>query len=299
MGNLQLLEYIQSQLGQNIPRADIEHSLVAVGWEPSHVAEAFAFLTPPVALAEGSAPIPSAPPDRGTTSAASPVRTSSPRIAKLSRGALAIECLGTFGLVLVIGLTGNPLAIGAVLTAMVYMGGYISGAHYNPAVTLAVLLRGGTIDAKSAALYGLAQVGGAFAAAVSVLLVQGTAFVPQPGPGSTFLTATFLELVSTFLLATVVLHVATSAKTRGNQYFGFAIGLTVMALAFAAGPISGGVFNPAVALGAVLVDLKNFSDHAFNLFMYFLGPLSGGMLASLVYRLLSADSSENETRISP
>ncbi len=192
-----------------------------------------------------------------------------------------VEFIGTFFLVLVIAMTGNPVAIGAILIAMVYLGGYISGAHYNPAVTLAIVVRGKMIVGE-AVKYIVSQVLGATFAAVVFFAVKGTTFTPKPVT-SDFFIATLGEIIFTFALASVVLHVATSEETKGNQYYGLAIGLTVMAGAFVGGPISGGVYNPAVAIGPMLVDIKNVTTNLPNLFMYLVGPVTGAALAAVVY----------------
>ncbi len=200
-----------------------------------------------------------------------------------------IEFLGTFFLVLTIALSGNAFAIGAVLMTMIYMGGYISGAHYNPAVTLAVYIRG-KIRLNDVVLYWIAQCLGGLVAALVYASVRGIFFVPAPGAGESAINIFILELLYTFALASVVLHVATSEKTKDNQYYGLAIGFTVMAGAFAAGPLSGGVFNPAVALGPTVVDYQNLTAHLPNLYLYLSAPLLGGLLAGVVYRMVQPAS---------
>lgn len=197
-----------------------------------------------------------------------------------------IEFLGTFFLVLTIALSANPLAIGVVLVAMVYMGGYISGAHYNPAVTLAVYLRG-KIELVPALLYMLFQILGGFVAALVVGYVSGKMFTPAPGPEVTGQAVFLIEALYTFALATVVLHVATSVGTEDNEYYGLAIGFTVMAAAFAGGPVSGGVYNPAVAIGPILLDTANIGANTSHLLLYILGPLTGGALAGLTYNAMT------------
>ena len=197
-----------------------------------------------------------------------------------------VECLGTFFLVLVVGLTViapgagamAPLAIGAILMVMVYAGGHISGGHYNPAVTLAVWLRG-KCDAKDVPSYMGAQVVGAVIAALLVGFCKrgGVVTVMQPY----VLPALLIEFVFTFALAYVVLNVTTTKKTAGNSYFGLAIGLTVMAAAYAGGNISGGAFNPAVAIGITLMGLSAVG----NLWIFLVGDLAGGALAAFVFRL--------------
>jgi len=202
-----------------------------------------------------------------------------------------VEALGTFFLVLVIGLTvvapgaGSlaPLAIGAILTAMVYAGGPVSGAHYNPAVTLAVWL-GGKCGAKALAPYISAQAAGSVLAALLVGFLKGgtVGVAMQPAVLPAFL----VELVFTFALAYVVLQVATTKQSAGNSYFGLAIGVTVMAAAYAGGGISGGAFNPAVALGITLMGLVAPG----SLWIFFTANFAGGALAALVFRLTNPDA---------
>ncbi len=199
-----------------------------------------------------------------------------------------IEFIGTFFLVLVITLSGNPLAIGAILTAMIYMGGYISGAHYNPAVTLAVYLRG-KIDRDLALRYIAFQILGGLAAAFVAFLITGTPIVPKPTADITFVSIILVEALFTFALASVVLHVATSQKTVHNQYFGLAIGLTVAAAAFAAGPLSGGVLNPAVAIGTTMVDLGNIVSNFPNMIFYIVGSLLGAAIAASAYNFVTRE----------
>lgn len=196
---------------------------------------------------------------------------------------LFIEFLGAFFLVLVIALTGNPLAIGAVLTALLYMGYYISGGNYNPAVSLALLIAK-KINSQTTVYYMIAQILGGFAATIVYFVLTGKYFIPQPGQEIAVLPIFIIEVLFTFLLATVVLHVAATEKTKGNNYFGIAIGFTVMAIAFAGGPISGGVFNPAVAVGPILFNFSSLSLNLQNLLIYIISPLAGGALAGIVYK---------------
>ena len=170
-----------------------------------------------------------------------------------------------------------PLAIGTMLMVMVYAGGHISGGHYNPAVTLAVWLRG-ACKAKAVPSYMTAQVLGAVLAASIVNACKSGSVVTPLRPAVA--PAVLVELLFTFALAYVVLNVATAKKTAGNSYFGLAIGLTVMAAAYAAGNISGGAFNPAVAVGITLMGLST----AQNLWIFLVGNLAGGALAAWVFR---------------
>jgi aquaporin Z len=202
----------------------------------------------------------------------------------------ATEFIGTFFLVLTIGCTGiaagpgviAPLAIGAILMVMIYAGGHVSGAHYNPAVTTAVCLRG-RLPAGDAVPYIVAQLLGASAAAAIVLFFKQTApvspFYAVPGAGFA------AEFLFTFALAYVVLNVATAKATSGNSYFGLAIGFTVLAGAFAVGSVSGGAFNPAVAVGASIMGLLPWS----NIWLYVVADLLGGAAAAVVFKGLNPE----------
>ncbi len=193
-----------------------------------------------------------------------------------------IEFIGTFFLVLVVALTGNPLAIGGFLIAMVYAGGYISGAHYNPAVTFTLLLSK-KIKSDEAVRYMIIQMIAGVCAAAMYYLLKGVLFIPQPAVGVSLITALIVEIVFTFLLTHTILRVAASNEVKNNQYFGLAIGLALMVGAFAGGPISGGAYNPAVGVGPLLFDLSHFGQHLPSAILYIVGPCIGGALASIVY----------------
>lgn len=205
------------------------------------------------------------------------------------------ELIGTFFLVLTIGLTvlsGTdlaPLAIGASLMVMVYMGGHISGAHYNPAVSLAVLLRG-ELPSKDFVPYLISQVAGAVAAAYVVNTITGSTFAPAPSAEASTVAALLVEILYTFALALVVLNVATSPHTSGNSFYGLAIGFTVVVGAFAGGPISGGAFNPAVGTGPTIIHAVLGDGSWQHLWLYLVGPFIGGALAAIVYRFQHQDA---------
>ena len=195
------------------------------------------------------------------------------------------EFIGTFFLVLTIGLTGDPLAIGVMLMVMVYMGGHISGAHYNPAVSIAMILRG-LLTTKEAINYILSQLAGAFLAAIFVQWVGGAIMEVGPSNTASVLQILSVEAIFTFALVLVILNVATNPKTEGNSYYGLAIGFTVMAGAFAGGGISGGAYNPAVGTGPILVDVIMGEGNTISNFWYYLvGPIVGAVIAAYVYKL--------------
>jgi aquaporin Z len=206
------------------------------------------------------------------------------------------EFIGTFFLVLTIGLAvlakipAAPLAIGASLMVMVYMGGHISGAHYNPAISLAVWCRG-KLATSDFVPYIVSQLLGAVAAAGVVQIVLGQTFAPAPGSTASTSQALLVEILYTFALALVVLNVATSPATAGNSFYGLAIGFTIVAAAFAGGPVSGGAFNPAVGTGPIIVHATMGNGSWSNLWLYWVGPLIGGALAVGVFRLQHGDES--------
>lgn len=200
------------------------------------------------------------------------------------------ELIGTFFLVLTIGLTAisgaslAPIAIGATLMVMVFMGGHVSGAHYNPAVSLAVFLRG-KLALKEMVYYLIFQIIGALLAGLAVCLIVGRTFAPAPAADASMTGVLLVELLFTFALGLVVLNVTASTATEGNSFYGLAIGFTIAAGATAGGPISGGVFNPAVGIGPILVDAVWGDGSLSNLWIYLVAPSIGAALASFVFGL--------------
>ncbi|WZO97132.1 aquaporin [Isosphaeraceae bacterium EP7] len=201
-----------------------------------------------------------------------------------------VELIGTFFLVFTVGMTviapgaGDlaPLAIGSVLMVMVYMGGHYSGGHFNPAVTLAATLRG-RCPVADAPVYMIAQVLGAAAASFLVLYLKpASTTTPAEIP---VVPSLIVEFLFTFALCFVVLTTATTKATAGNSYYGLAIGFTVLAGAFAVGGISGGAFNPAVAVGLVLMKIKAISA----IWIYLVADFLGGLVAALLFRFLYED----------
>lgn len=200
------------------------------------------------------------------------------------------EFIGTFFLVLTIGCTviGSgavplaPLAIGAALMVMIFAGGHVSGAHFNPAVTLGVWMRG-KCDTKDVAPYMISQIVAAALAAFAVaFLKQGVTVTPmQPATGPALLA----EFLFTFALVYVVLNSATAKGTAGNSFYGLAIGFTVMVGAFSVGNISGGAFNPAVAVGISVMGLSSWS----NIWIYLVADFAGGAAAAGAFKALNPD----------
>ena len=200
------------------------------------------------------------------------------------------EAVGAFFLVFTIGLTAlngtplAPLAIGSVLMVMVYMGGHISGAHYNPAVSVAILIRG-KMAGRDLLPYLIAQLLGAILASLAVRVITGGTFAPAPDANVGLISVLLAESLFTFALALVVLNVATSDDTEGNSFYGLAIGFTVMVGAFSVGSVSGGVFNPAVGTGLILIDTFLGNGSLTNIWIYWVGPMLGAQAAAGVFNL--------------
>merc|ERR1719456_263367 len=179
---------------------------------------------------------------------------------------LASEFIGTFYLVLTVGLNvlgSSPApvwSIAAALMCMIFSLGNCSGGHFNPAVTLAVTLRGGgKIGPGEVPAYMASQILGGIAAAFTYTAMEKGHTVPL-GPGANYGwgAAAVAELVFTFVLCFVVLSVATTDKQQPlSQYFGLAIGSCVTAGGYAIGAVSGGSLNPAVSIGLSSSDLIN------------------------------------------
>jgi aquaporin Z len=198
-----------------------------------------------------------------------------------------IEFLGTFFLVLIIGLSQNPVAIGLGLAVLVYMGAHISGAHYNPVVSLAMLINK-QIELKEFSFYLASQLLGSVVATYFIMLL-GNDFnvVSNTNNISSFFVA---EILFTFLLVFVILNVALNKSLKGNQFYGLAIGLTVTAGAFTVGNISGAVFNPAVSFGPSLFSfidpqLVGTSVSSSDFFIYYLiSGIIGSVIASYLFK---------------
>jgi len=205
-------------------------------------------------------------------------------------GKYLTEFIGTFFFVATIGFTvvapgaGNlaPLAIGSALMVMIYAGGHVSGGHYNPAVTLAVFLRG-RCPAGDVIGYWISQFVGAAAAAAIVLFMKGNPAVTALQPDVT--RALIAEFLYTFALCYVVLNIATSKGTSGNSAYGLAIGFTVLIGAYSVGGISGGAFNPAVALGITLMGLSAMA----NIWIFLVANFAGGAAAAMIFKVINPE----------
>jgi aquaporin Z len=206
---------------------------------------------------------------------------------------LIIEFVGTLILVFSVGnavASGSPLAplaIGAALMIAIYAGGHITGGHYNPAVSIAVWRRGKMEMMEMFGYWG-AQISGGVVAALLVKYINGDALatIAAGGAGTASAGAIFVaEMLWTFVLAWVVLNVATAKKNDGNSFYGLAIGFTVASGAVSLGGISGGVFNPAVYVGLIVMGLKS----AGGIVLFWGAQLIGGLIAAEVFKATSDD----------
>ncbi|MCH8613383.1 MIP/aquaporin family protein [Arsenicicoccus dermatophilus] len=201
---------------------------------------------------------------------------------ELSLRSPLVEGIGTFFLVLTIGcaVLGRsplaPLGIGAMLMCMVFAGGHVSGAHFNPAVSLAAVVRG-RLTPVLMGQYWLAQlVGGLLGAMVATFVTHRHGAVAPMD----LTAAAIVEFLFTFALCWVVLNVATSRNHPGNHFYGVAIGFTVLAGAVAVGSVSGAAFNPAVAVALVLMGLLGVVPAA----VFVVVELLGAVVAALAFR---------------
>jgi aquaporin Z len=195
-----------------------------------------------------------------------------------------VEFIGTFFLVFTVGMavrSGSPLAplaIGASLMVMIFAGGHVSGGHFNPAVTLAVWLRG-KLPLKDVIPYWVAQLLAGLTAGLIVNLLLSRIQLPAE---HIMVNSLIVEFLFTFALAWVVLNTATSKGTLDNSFYGLAIGFTVVAGAVAVGGISGGAFNPAVGLGVFVMGFESIGQ----LGVYVVADLAGGAVAALAFKQL-------------
>lgn len=197
-----------------------------------------------------------------------------------------MEAIGTFFLVLAIGLSGEPIAIGLVLTSMIYVGAHISGAHYNPAVSFAFFISR-RLSLKNFIGYTIGQTTGAFLAASLIVVLSTLPYYIEPPNDSTVYQQSMVEVVFTFALVLVYITVSTNKALSGNKSYGFIIGLALSGLTYMALPISGAIFNPAVSIGTSAFDLLLGGASYMNIPLYLFAPIAGAGLAAGTYRYLN------------
>ena len=209
---------------------------------------------------------------------------------------LVAEFVGTFALIFIGagalaigagGLVGVALAHGLVIVTFAYAYGHISGTHINPAVTLGLLIAG-EIEFVAAIGYWIAQFLGGILGAVllnAVLPEAGDLGVTILGEGVTPIQGLVVEIVLTFFLVNTIFNTAVSGKA-GN-FAGLAIGLTLVLSILMGGPLTRASLNPARTLGPAVVS-GNYAD----IWLYFVGPLVGAILAALLYIGVLKDKGE-------
>ena len=198
-------------------------------------------------------------------------------VPEASLAELLVEFTGTMFLALVVGLGGDAVSIGGTLAALVYAFSDVSGGHFNPAVTFAMLVRGATTWTRSLA-YTIAQFAGAFTAAFVSKHVREEMNRPRVYPKrsthASRSTAIGMEFLFTFAFVFVIVRV--TAKSKPNSYYGAAIGLILAAAATVAAPISGAAFNPAIGVALPVVH-EAYDD----VWLYIFGPLMGATVAAV------------------
>ena len=209
---------------------------------------------------------------------------------------LAVEFIGMFMFVFTVGMATEsanksgailaPLAIGSVLMVLVFAGGHVSGGHYNPAVSTAVFLRG-RIQANEYFAYVATQFVAAALAGLLVIAVGGEQTAGAMASSGKMLVVEFLF---TFTLAYVVLNVATAKGTDGNSFYGLAIGFLVVVGAISVGWVSGGAFNPAIALGATVLGAFEWS----NIWIYLVADFLGGAAAAGAFLFIQGEHARAE-----
>jgi glycerol uptake facilitator-like aquaporin len=193
-----------------------------------------------------------------------------------------IEAFGAFFFVLVFGFTGDPLAIGLTLMALVYIGSPISGGHYNPAVSFAFFLKR-KLSFSDLLGYVAAQLAGGFLAAFLLYFLSGSVFYVEPPSDTGLYQQAFSEVFFTAIFTLVMLMLSIASFHRKNNLNGLIIGLTFTGMLMISTPISGGILNPATSIGTALFDLIQGGDSYHHILLYTIAPLCGGALAAFSF----------------
>ncbi|MEP1937959.1 MAG: aquaporin [Balneola sp.] len=197
-----------------------------------------------------------------------------------------IECVGSYFLVLAYGISGDALAIGFMLSALIYIGAVTSGAHYNPAISFgAFLLK--RISGVEFLVYVLAQIIGAFLAASTILMFSGAVFYVEPPIGSTFYQQVGVEALFSIILV-LVAFVAWIGKSANKIPSAYAVimGFALIALVTIGQGLSGAFFNPAISISTSILDFSLQGSSYVFVPIYTIAPLFGASLAVLIYKYL-------------
>ncbi|GAB5407651.1 MAG: aquaporin [Balneolaceae bacterium] len=198
-----------------------------------------------------------------------------------------MEAIGTFFLAIAMGLSGNALAIGLMLAAMIYTGMHISGAHFNPAVSFAYFIQR-KITFNTFSGYWISQSLGAFAAAGVILFIANDVFYLEPPVSTDIYEQGIIELLLTMALVLTYLNVASNKVLTSEKSYGLVIGLVLSGMIYLGFNVSGAVFNPAISIGTSAVDFLAIQGSSFKYIpLYTLAPIAGGALAILFYQYLN------------
>lgn len=204
---------------------------------------------------------------------------------------IIVEFIGTFFLMLCLtmlikngkatGLEG--LAIASIYIALIYAGNAISGSHFNPAVSIALFVKGIMSINEAVAYIGAQLVAAIFAVFSADAMLQGIATGNDNLPLRIDPIPSFLaEFFGTFVLVYIILNVANSKRSENNQYYGLAIGSVLLACNYSFGPVSGGAFNPAIAIGYCIGNVAEWSTS----WAYFVGEILAAIVAAIVFKYL-------------
>ncbi len=201
-----------------------------------------------------------------------------------------IEFLGTYFLVLAVGISGEALAVGFILSALIYIGALISGAHYNPAISLgAFILK--KISGTELVGYVIAHIAGAFIAAVTVLFVSSLPLYIEPPLNSGFYQQLLMETLLTFVLVLLALVAwIGNPSNKSVATYSFVMGFGLLAVTLLGENISGSVFNPALSIGPSILDYFLGGASFKDIPTYTIAPVLGAVLASFAYKHLIQDA---------
>lgn len=192
------------------------------------------------------------------------------------------ELIGSFFLVLAFGLTGNTLGSGLLIVAIIYLGGHISGAHYNPAVTLS-FWAARAMSLKTFLWYLLNQLTGALLGCILVFFMAGTALQVIPSSAASPIQYTSVELLFGFLLCMVYLTLFLVPFFSNNKIYGLVIGITYTGILMVGQPVTGGLFNPTLAAAISIVDFFDRGESYMYLHVYILSPAIGAIIAGNLF----------------
>jgi aquaporin Z len=212
------------------------------------------------------------------------------------------ELIGTFALVFcgtgaivinqqaggIVTHVGIAITFGFIVMAMIYALGDISGAHMNPAVTIAFAIAG-RFQLKQVFPYIIGQlIGALFASLVLRFLFPENDTLGTTLPAGSEMQSFVLEFLLSFFLMLVIINVATGSKEQG-MFAGLAIGSTVLLEAMFAGPVCGASMNPARSIAPALI-----SGHMEHLWIYVAAPITGAAFSIPVYKILHQKPNNNE-----